>query len=88
MLQFAAGGCGKSKPYQVKQVGQVILKYRLGGRERDGRPRSRYEVILYWSEEDGVYVAEVPELAGCQLTADPIKTHWRMGSRNSRVDRH
>ncbi len=25
----------------------------------------RYEVILYWSEEDGAYVAEVPELAGC-----------------------
>jgi len=27
--------------------------------------RHRYEIILYWSEEDGAYVAEVPELAGC-----------------------
>lgn len=26
---------------------------------------SKYEVIIYWSEEDGAYVAEVPELAGC-----------------------
>jgi predicted RNase H-like HicB family nuclease len=25
----------------------------------------RYEVILYWSEEDNAYIAEVPELAGC-----------------------
>ncbi len=25
----------------------------------------KYEIILYWSEEDGAYVAEVPELAGC-----------------------
>jgi predicted RNase H-like HicB family nuclease len=25
----------------------------------------RYEVILYWSEEDESYVAEVPELPGC-----------------------
>lgn len=27
--------------------------------------RHRYEIILYWSEEDGAYIAEVPELAGC-----------------------
>jgi predicted RNase H-like HicB family nuclease len=25
----------------------------------------RYEVIIYWSNEDQVYVAEVPELPGC-----------------------
>ena len=25
----------------------------------------RYEVILYWSEEDSLYIAEVPELKGC-----------------------
>ncbi|MBI1320355.1 MAG: type II toxin-antitoxin system HicB family antitoxin [Candidatus Hydrogenedens sp.] len=25
----------------------------------------RYEVILYWSEVDGAYIAEVPELPGC-----------------------
>ena len=26
---------------------------------------SRYEVIIYWSEEDSAYSAEVPELPGC-----------------------
>ena len=25
----------------------------------------RYEVIIYWSEEDEAFVAEVPELPGC-----------------------
>jgi len=25
----------------------------------------RYEVIIYWSEEDNAYIAEVPELLGC-----------------------
>lgn len=28
----------------------------------------RYEVIIYWSDEDRAFVAEVPELPGC--TAD------------------
>jgi predicted RNase H-like HicB family nuclease len=26
---------------------------------------SRYEIILYWSDEDQAFVAEVPELPGC-----------------------
>ena len=26
---------------------------------------SNYEIIIYWSEEDGAFVAEVPELPGC-----------------------
>ena len=26
---------------------------------------TRYEVILYWSDEDESFIAEVPELAGC-----------------------
>jgi predicted RNase H-like HicB family nuclease len=25
----------------------------------------KYELIVYWSEEDGTFVVEVPELAGC-----------------------
>ena len=25
----------------------------------------KYEIIIYWSNEDGVFVAEVPELPGC-----------------------
>lgn len=26
---------------------------------------SKYEIIIYWSNEDDSYVAEVPELPGC-----------------------
>jgi predicted RNase H-like HicB family nuclease len=25
----------------------------------------RYEIIIYWSEEDQAFIAEVPELPGC-----------------------
>jgi predicted RNase H-like HicB family nuclease len=26
---------------------------------------TKYEIILYWSDEDAAFIAEVPELAGC-----------------------
>ena len=26
---------------------------------------AKYEIIIYWSEEDHAYLAEVPELPGC-----------------------
>lgn len=25
----------------------------------------KYEIIIYWSDEDQVFIAEVPELPGC-----------------------
>ncbi len=25
----------------------------------------RYEIIIYWSDEDNAYIAEIPELPGC-----------------------
>jgi predicted RNase H-like HicB family nuclease len=34
----------------------------------------RYEIIIYWSEEDHVFVAEVPELAGCLAHGDTEET--------------
>jgi predicted RNase H-like HicB family nuclease len=30
----------------------------------------RYEIIIYWSSEDHVFVAEVPELPGCMAHGD------------------
>ena len=27
---------------------------------------TKYEIILYWSAEDEAFIAEVPELAGCE----------------------
>lgn len=26
----------------------------------------KYEIIIYWSESDHAYIAEVPELSGCK----------------------
>lgn len=26
---------------------------------------SRYELVVYWSDEDGAFIAEVPDLPGC-----------------------
>jgi predicted RNase H-like HicB family nuclease len=26
---------------------------------------SKYEIIIYWSDDDNAYIAEVPELPGC-----------------------
>ena len=28
-------------------------------------PEPRYEIVLYWSDADQAFVAEVPELPGC-----------------------
>jgi len=25
----------------------------------------KYEVVIYWSDEDGAFIAQVPELPGC-----------------------
>lgn len=25
----------------------------------------KYEIVIYWDEQDQIFVAEVPELAGC-----------------------
>ncbi|MCL4386690.1 MAG: type II toxin-antitoxin system HicB family antitoxin [Cyanobacteria bacterium] len=32
----------------------------------------KYEIIIYWSDEDEAYIAEVPELLGCMADG---KTH-------------
>ena len=37
----------------------------------------KYEIILYWSEEDNAYIAEVPELAGCMADGATAKDALR-----------
>lgn len=34
----------------------------------------RYEIILYWSDEDHAFIAEVPELSGCIAHGDTQET--------------
>lgn len=31
---------------------------------------AKYEIIIYWSEEDSAYLAEVPELPGCMADGE------------------
>ena len=34
---------------------------------------SRYEIVVYWSDEDDCYIAEVPELAGCMADGETAR---------------
>ncbi len=35
---------------------------------------NKYEIIIYWSEDDQSFVAEVPELPGCMAHGDTYDT--------------
>lgn len=37
----------------------------------------KYETIIYWSQEDSRYVAEVPELAGCMADGETMEDALR-----------
>ena len=37
----------------------------------------RYEIILYWSNEDQAIIAEAPELPGCMAHGDNYETALR-----------
>lgn len=34
---------------------------------------SKYEIIIYWSDADHAYIAEVPELSGCMADGSSYK---------------
>lgn len=31
---------------------------------------NKYEIIIYWSEEDKTFIAEIPELEGCMADGE------------------
>ena len=33
----------------------------------------KYEIIIYWSNEDETYIAEVPELPGCMADGETYR---------------
>ena len=37
------------------------------------RSKWRYEIIIYWGDEDQAYIAEVPELPGCAADGPTYK---------------
>jgi len=34
---------------------------------------SKYEIIIYWSNDDDAYIAEIPELPGCMADGKSYK---------------
>ncbi|NLB56632.1 MAG: type II toxin-antitoxin system HicB family antitoxin [Lentisphaerae bacterium] len=44
----------------------------------------KYEIIIFWSEEDSAYVAEVPELPGCM--ADGASYHEALSNAGCVID--
>ena len=45
----------------------------------------KYEIILYWSNEDGAFVAEVPELPGCMAHGDSQEAALRHANEAMRL---
>ena len=37
------------------------------------KSKLKYEIIIYWSDEDQSYIAEVPELPGCAADGTTYK---------------
>jgi len=56
LLEYAAEG---------RRRGQVVDVALRSGVRLGVMATGRYEIIIYWSDEDQAFVAEVPELAGC-----------------------
>ena len=44
----------------------------------------KYEVIIYWSDEDQCFVADVPELPGCMAHGDSYEA--ALGSAQEAID--
>ena len=36
---------------------------------KNGQP-SKYEIVIYWDDDDKIFVAEVPDLPGCMAHGD------------------
>jgi predicted RNase H-like HicB family nuclease len=34
---------------------------------------AKYEIVIYWSQEDNAFIAEVPELPGCMADGETYR---------------
>src|SRR5688572_6644600 len=55
------------RPKSIKWAGTVSIA-KIQARRRP--MTHKYEIIIYWSNEDQVFVAEAPELPGCMAHGD------------------
>ena len=51
-----------AKPYQVRQLRDMIKQFGLNSMTE---PANRYAIVVSWSEEDGGWIADVPDLKSC-----------------------
>ena len=51
--------------YANSRQGDFVLDDYTLVKNRKGKKMNRYEIIIYWSKEDGAFIADVPELPGC-----------------------
>jgi predicted RNase H-like HicB family nuclease len=42
-----------------------VLSFDINLQEKAMSNNYRYEIVMYWSDEDQAFIAEVPELPGC-----------------------
>lgn len=43
--------------------------------------KHKYEIIIFWSEEDQSFIAEVPELAGCMADGETYQAALKNAER-------
>jgi predicted RNase H-like HicB family nuclease len=56
-----------AKPYQERDVRNVLAQVKDGNNTMGTRDNAlRYSILIRWSDEDQLYIAEVPELPGCK----------------------
>lgn len=53
---------GHAKPYQVRQFPRLVERYDL---RPPGQRMSDYHINLFYSDEDGGYIADIPDLDAC-----------------------
>jgi predicted RNase H-like HicB family nuclease len=54
-------------------VETITFSVRMAFCETTMKSKWKYEIIIYWSEEDQAYIAEVPELPGCAADGKTYK---------------
>jgi len=55
---------GQAKPYQVRQVMRLVERVRFESR---GQPVKDYHINCFYSEEDGGWIADIPDLEACSV---------------------